>query len=122
VIISLLPQSENIYKAIQKRFGRLKPDPDSRLLSLRSSIGLLEKNGYSVTDKIVFEVGSGHELISPLGWYVNGASSVISVDLNERLDLDIFRDSLTILGNLDGSVIHKRYFDNVDQFFLSEKA
>jgi SAM-dependent methyltransferase len=81
----------------------------------------LEKSGYSVRDKVVFEVGSGHELISPLGWFINGADSVVTVDLNRRLDLDVFRGSLSILGNLDELVVYEKYFDNVEKLLCLKR-
>jgi len=113
-LISCLPFSEKLYKSIQKKFGRLYPDPEFLLHSLRNSIDLLTSNGYVVKNKVVFEVGSGHELISPLGWFLHGAANVHSIDLNRRLDLEIFGKSLQIIRDYESNTLRKEYFEKAD--------
>jgi hypothetical protein len=93
-LITFLPFNEKIYILGQKFFGRLYVDPTQRI-SLHIEIAqLLKKNGKEIEGKTFFEVGSGHELIVPLCYYLNGAEQVITVDLNLRLDVDIFKKSL----------------------------
>jgi|LakMenEpi03Aug12_release.lakeMendotaPanAssembly.Ray.scaffolds.fasta_scaffold522516_1 SAM-dependent methyltransferase len=101
VLIWMTPFNSKIYISLQKKFGRLVSDPHSRLESLASSLEFMNSSGFNSEGKTVFEVGSGHELISPLGWYLNGAKKIISVDINERLDLGIFQGSLDIISEVD---------------------
>lgn len=101
LLIWMTPFNSQIYIFFQKKFGRLVSDPHSRLESLASTLEFMNSSGFDSEGKTVFEVGSGHELISPLGWYLNGAKKVISVDINERLDLGIFKGSLEIISKID---------------------
>jgi SAM-dependent methyltransferase len=81
----------------------------------------LASNGYNLNNKVVFEVGSGHELISPLGWFLHGVEKVHSVDLNRRLDLEIFGESLKIVRDYDSNKLHEEYFEGVDSSLFDSR-
>lgn len=92
--ISYLPYSEEFYRFVQKYFGRLKVDPMHRIPQQVEMSRMLLKHGMRVDGKTIFEVGTGNEMIIPIGFFLAGAEEVITVDLNERLDLGIFKKSL----------------------------
>ena len=50
--------------------------------------------GEKVEGKTVFEVGTGHCPIVPIGFFLCGAEKVITVDLHRRLDFGILKKSL----------------------------
>lgn len=54
----------------------------------------LKQSGHSVVDKQFFEVGTGHVPNAPIGFFLSGAGSVTTVDLNRRIDWDLTRKSL----------------------------
>jgi SAM-dependent methyltransferase len=74
--------------------------------------------GGKVAGQTFFEVGTGHNPIVPIGFFLCGAEKVITVDLNRRLDWGILKKSLVwmaenrdeIYGYYDG-VVKKTIFD-----------
>ena len=96
---ALLPWGGYVYKAIQKKFGRLNSNPWSRLLMQAELSNWLLAAGVSCEDKIFMEVGTGHNPIVPIGLFLLGARKVITFDLNRRLDFDILRSSLDIISS-----------------------
>ena len=91
---SVLPMSGIIYKELQKKFGRLTSTPSSRLHTAAEMVKRIHDNDKNVEDKSFLEVGTGHLPIVPIGLFLCGASKVITVDLNRRLDLTLFQGSL----------------------------
>lgn len=88
--IARLPMSEQIYKAIQKRFGTLDSDPWFRIPHHLEMLGLMREVGFEPEGKVFFEVGTGHKPYMPTGFSLFGAAKVITVDLNRRLDTAMF--------------------------------
>jgi SAM-dependent methyltransferase len=54
---------------------------------------ILEMGG-KVEGKTFFEVGTGHNPIVPIGFFLCGAEKVVTVDLHRRLDFGILKKSL----------------------------
>jgi SAM-dependent methyltransferase len=119
-LVTFVPFHEKIYKLGQKLFGRLYADPAQRISLHIEIVQLLKKNGKEIEGKIFFEVGSGHELIVPLCYYLNGAAQVITVDLNLRLDVDIFKKSLAWFVENRDSVL-SMYADLANESIFNER-
>jgi len=93
-VCAYLPASEDIYRFIQKRFGRLKANPMSRIPAQIEMARWVLDMGKRVDGKTFFEVGTGHNPIVPVGFFLCGADKVVTVDLNRRLDVGILKQSL----------------------------
>ena len=94
---SLLPAGGSVYRFIQKKFGRLKADPMSRIpAQAQMAHWILEMEG-KIEGKVFFEVGTGHNPIVPIGFFLCGAKKIVTVDRYRRLDLDILKKSLAWL-------------------------
>ena len=136
-VCAVLPAGGGIYRFIQKTFGRLKANPMSRIPAQIEMVRWMLEMGGKVDGKTFFEVGTGHNSIVPIGFFLCGADEVITVDLHRRLDLGILKKSLMwmaenrdeILGYYDGvaerTIFYKR-MDLIDSLkempekFLSE--
>jgi SAM-dependent methyltransferase len=91
---ALLPSGVEIYSFIQKRFGRLKANPMSRIpAQIKMARWILEMGG-KIEGKTFFEVGTGHNPIVPIGFFLCGAEKVVTVDLHKRLEFGILKKSL----------------------------
>ncbi len=91
---SLMPFGDRIYRHIQKSFGRLKANPMMRLSTQTDMLRWIIDMGGNVEGETIFEVGTGHCPIAPIGFFLSGAEKVITVDLNRRLDFEILKQSL----------------------------
>ena len=89
-----LPFGDKLYRWGQKRVGRLKANPMSRIPSQIEMARWMLDIGGKVEGKTFFEVGTGHNTIAPIGFFLCGASEVITVDLHRRLDFGILKKSL----------------------------
>ena len=90
-IVSGLPGNDRIYQALQRRFGRLISDPFEHLAA---SAEIFRNLGHSIQmptkQPQVFEIGTGHEPLFPISWFLCGSGSIVTVDLHIRLNLSIF--------------------------------
>jgi hypothetical protein len=91
---ALLPAGGGIYRFIQKTFGRLKANPMSRIPAQIEMARWIFDMGGKVEGKTFFEVGTGHNPIIPIGFFLCGAEKVVTVDLHRRLDFGILKKSL----------------------------
>jgi ubiquinone/menaquinone biosynthesis C-methylase UbiE len=89
-----LPYSNLVYKFLQKRFGRLDGNPWSRLLAQREIADWIFQESKSIEGKVIFEIGTGHLPVVPIGFFLMGASKTITIDLNRRVDMYLLRDAL----------------------------
>lgn len=89
-----LPLGDRLYRVAQRRFGRLGVQPLTRLLVQVEMLKWLRKSGISGEGLRLFEVGTGHVPIVPVGFFLSGAARVITVDLNRRIEWDLTRKSL----------------------------
>lgn len=92
--MAVLPQHERLYREVQRRWGRLKPDPMRRLPTHVEMLRFLSAANVRVDGAQVFEVGTGHIPLVPLGFFLAGAAGTTTVDLNKRFEPELFRESL----------------------------
>jgi hypothetical protein len=97
--ISYLPFSEDIYPFFQRHFGRLNDDPYSRFPIALSFLEMLKKNSFDFENKTIFELGTGHLPLLPIFFYLTGAKEIYTYDLNRRLNLNLFSNSLKKIVN-----------------------
>jgi len=57
----------------------------------------LHQYNFPIGGKIFFEVGTGHNAIVPVGFFLSGAKRVVTIDLYRRLDYSIMKNSLFYL-------------------------
>lgn len=119
---ALLPAGGQLYRFIQKTFGRLKADPMSRIsVQVEMARWILEMGG-KVEGKTFFEVGTGHCPIVPIGFFLCGAEQVVTVDLHRRLDIGILEKTLVwmaenrdeICGYYDGVIEKAVFYDRMN--------
>jgi Methyltransferase domain len=115
-----LPQGDTIYKFLQKKFGRLDGNPWSRLVTQREMAQWLLAESLEIEGKTFFEVGTGHVPIVPIGFFLMGSQKVITVDLNRRIDPEIFTDALRWIAN-NTEKVRELYKDVVSDRLLKER-
>jgi Methyltransferase domain len=115
-----LPQGDIIYKFLQKKFGRLDGNPWSRLTTQREMAKWLLAESLEIEGKTIFEVGTGHVPIVPIGFFLMGSQKVITVDLNRRVDPEIFTDALRWIAN-NKEKVRELYKDVVSCKLLEER-
>lgn len=93
-ICAALPLGVQLYKLIQKAFGRLKANPMSRIPTQVEIARWLLEMGKQIEGKTFFEVGTGHCPTVPIGFFLAGAGDIITVDLHKRMEIGILRKSL----------------------------
>ncbi len=112
--ISLLPPSlsYNTYYWFQRNFGGLKKvNPTERIRAAVSIWSLLHELGHDPRNKVFLEVGTGRVPTVPLAYWLMGAKTTVTIDLNpyirsglviEALDyISVNRnDILTVFGPL----------------------
>jgi len=95
--VSLLPEriSYSAYYWIQRRFGALRRlDPTSRLSAGIEIVKRIKDAGLDPAGKVFFEVGTGRVAVTPLAFWLMGASKTITVDLNPYLKEELVRESV----------------------------
>ena len=86
-----------MYKFLQKKFGHLTSDPIPNIKKQIEIANGLYKYNNPIEGKTFFEVGTGHNAIVPVGFFLSGAKRVVTVDLYRRLDYNIMKNSLFYL-------------------------
>jgi SAM-dependent methyltransferase len=92
-----LPFGDKLYRFIQTYFGRLTADPTFRLLMQVKMLHWLKQQGMSYEGCTIFEVGTGHLPVVPIGFFLSGVDKVITVDLHKRLDFNLLQKSLVCI-------------------------
>ena len=94
-LISLLPGNVKIYQFIQLKYGRLISDPFEQLgASAEILKNLDEARQFRMKLPQIFEIGTGHEPLFPISWFLCGSGPIVTVDLHRRINLEIFKISL----------------------------
>ena len=109
-----------LYKFLQKKFGRLTSDPLPNIKKQIEIANWLHQYNFPIEGKIFFEVGTGHNAIMPIGFFLSGAKGVITLDLYRRLDYNIMKNSLFYLAN-NRNLIESLYFNEAMSTMLNER-
>jgi hypothetical protein len=115
-----LPRSEDVYKFLQKQFGRLDCNPWSRLVAQREMADWIFAESGSIAGKTIFEVGTGNIPVLPIGFFLMGADRVITVDLNRRIDFEMVAGALAWICQ-NRSRVEELYKDVVESSALSQR-
>jgi SAM-dependent methyltransferase len=95
--VAALPLSEQIYYAMQRTVGSLKPGRSNPLEwfdAARTMVQWIEKAGQEVRGKRFLEVGTGRNVNVPLALWLSGANEVVTVDLNSYLSAALVRETI----------------------------
>jgi len=70
----------------------------------------LHQYNISFEGKTFFEVGTGHNAIVPVGFFLSGAKRVVTIDLYRRLNYNIMKNSLFNLAK-NRHLVESLYFN-----------
>lgn len=96
-VVAAMPMSDRLYYAMQRTVGNLKAgrsDPFEWLDAALSIARLINSAGGEVEGGRFLEVGTGRSLGLPLGLWLCGANSVMTVDLNTYLSEPLVMETL----------------------------
>ncbi|MEV4349827.1 methyltransferase domain-containing protein [Actinoplanes sp. NPDC049596] len=93
-ICAAAPGGDVAYRQIQRRLGRLAPDPFRRLPQHAEMMRRLTGLGLTLDGLRCLEIGTGHLPVAPIAMYLCGAREVVTVDLHRRLQPDLTRAML----------------------------
>ena len=98
-VCSRLPAGNALYFMLQRQFGSLRrtPDPSRLLKECATLVSELRTAGHEVAGARVMEVGTGRRIDIPLGFYLAGAASVTTVDLNRYLRPELVMASIRVM-------------------------
>jgi SAM-dependent methyltransferase len=108
---AFLPAGARLYKLIQKTFGRLMANPMSRIPAQVLMVQWILDMSGKVEGRTFFEVGTGHNPIVPIAFFLCGAKEIVTIDLNRRLDFGILKKSLLWMSENRNDIW--RYYDGV---------
>lgn len=74
-IFSNMPMGGVLYKFLQKKFGRLTSDPMPNIKKQIEIANWLHQYNFPIEGKTFFEVGTGHNAIVPVGFFLSGAKT-----------------------------------------------
>ena len=94
--IAALPFFSNeVYYAIQRRVGGLRPDRIDPLDRMKAGADMVEwaaSAGFDIKDKTVLEVGTGRMVDLPTAMWLCGAGRIFTVDLNPYLSSELISE------------------------------
>lgn len=105
--VSRLPPATSYaaYYWLQRHFGELRRcNPMSRL---SAGIGIwrrIQEQNRSPRDKTFFEVGTGRVPIVPMAYWLMGAASVVTIDLNPYLKRELIAECLRYMSDHEDDV------------------
>lgn len=109
-----------LYKFLQKKFGHLTSDPMSNITKQIEIVNWLNQYNFPIEGKTFFEVGTGHNVIVPVGFFLSGAKCVVTEDLYRRLDYNIMKNSLFYLVK-NKHLIESLYSNKTNSIILNER-
>ncbi|MCI0450823.1 MAG: methyltransferase domain-containing protein [Candidatus Latescibacteria bacterium] len=87
--------ADPIYYWMQRRFGRMRAiNPIGRLTSATEAYDLLERTGASPVGTRFLEIGTGWRLNLPIGLWLQGARSVVTIDLRRYLKAELVQQDV----------------------------
>lgn len=93
-IAARLPYGDRLYQFGQERLGRLRASPLDRLPAQAQMVKWLRENDTQIQGATLFEVGTGHIPLVPIGFFLSGAKQIITVDLHRRIHWRLTAESL----------------------------
>lgn len=98
-VCAKLPAKDTVYYFLQRRFGSLRhaPDPLPNIKAAGEIFAEMRTLGFSPAGKRVMEVGTGRRLDLPIAFYLCGAKSVDTFDLNPYLREEIVLSAVTAM-------------------------
>jgi len=109
-----------VYKFLQKKFGRLTSDPMPNIKKQIEITNWLHRYNFPIEGKTFFEVGTGHNVIVPVGFFLSGAKRVVTIDLYRRLDYNIMKNNLFYLVK-NRNLIESLYSNKTDSTILNKR-
>jgi hypothetical protein len=104
-LISVLPGNIKIFQFLQLKYGRLISDPFEQLdAAAEILMNLNELQRSAVEFPQIFEIGTGHEPLFPISWYLCGSGPIVTVGLHRRINLEIFKMSLNKIAQNPGKI------------------
>jgi len=128
-IISMFPEklSYSLYYFVQRKVGRLKVF--DVLPIIKGSVEIFElivENEGEVKDKKIFEVGTGRVPVQPIMFWLMGAKSITTVDLNPYIKNELVLDFLDFLFSNEKKVkemtqifLNTRRFNELKKYYNS---
>jgi hypothetical protein len=116
--VSLLPSSASYatYYWLQRHFGGLRRiNPVSRLTAGIKTWERIKKLDYDPREKVFVEIGTGRAPIVPLAYWLMGAKSTVTIDINPYLRVELIRESLQYISD------HKEQIEKLFGLFLDRK-
>ena len=125
-LVSSLPTwlSYAMYYWMQRHFGGLRiMNPTSKLIAGVETWKQIQQVGHNPVDKDFLEVGTGRVPIVPLAFWLMGAKSTVSIDLNPYLKEALVIESLKYIvnnkveiANLFGPLLCSQRFEELVKF------
>lgn len=115
-----LPAGARLYKLLQQNFGRLDANPTSRIPTQIEMARWILDQGMVIEGKRFLEVGTGHKPTVPIGFFLSGAESIVTVDLNTRLDFRLTQQVLAWMVK-NRQTLESMYSGVVDSTLFSER-
>lgn len=130
-VISLLPStaSYEAYYWVQRHFGGLRRAvPISKFIAAIETWKRIQSQERSPTGKVFIEVGTGRVPLVPIAYWLMGAESTITIDLNPYLKEELIGEHLRYLTEnqdeilaLFGSLIDRKRFNALVSFGAKTK-
>jgi SAM-dependent methyltransferase len=109
-----------LYKFLQNKFGRLTSDPMPNIKKQIEIANWLHQYNIPIEGKTFFDVGTGHNAIAPVGFFLSGAKRVVTIDLYRRLDYNIMKNSLFYLAK-NRHLLKSLYSNITNSTMLNER-
>lgn len=108
--ISLLPSSVsyNSYYWLQRNLGALKTiDPVAKLKAGIKTWKKIQEAGFEPAEKVFLEVGTGWIPLVPVAYWLMGAKSTVTIDLNPYMKAELINESLEYMSS------HNDHIENI---------
>jgi len=110
-ILSFLPFGEDVNFFLQQKTGSMSEKKIEESIRYGLTISeMLEKNGKSLKDSVVFEIGTGWQPVLPILFSLLGARQVISVDKCRHLRKEVVNETISTIENLLDTMIPIRIY------------
>lgn len=121
-LVSILPSAASYaaYYWVQRNFGALRRiNPIFKLKTGVETWKKIHEVGYNPADKTFFEVGTGRVPLVPLSYWLMGAKSIITIDLNPYIKDELIRESLEYISKNSDEIL-KAFGNFIDEIRLEE--